>query len=236
MSSSGGDVILVDRRPERGADTAGFEQILVRDGQAMQRPELFFTACLHLVGFGGGFRGHLRYQRHDGVDLRVHPLDLLQMFRECLARRELFRANQPRHFDRAQETDIARRAGRRQQRRGRHSDQRFAAGWMVCAHSGRPIKTRGDVILCERLISTDAVATPAEKSEPQKTISKCRKTSMLLCPITCSMSLNGDQGSLTTCTDTPRGDQTRGSVVRKNATTGVSTAAARCEIPESLPT
>lgn len=34
----------------------------------------------------------------------------------------------------------------------------------------------------------------------------------------------------------PRGDHTRGSVVRKNATTGVSTAAARCEIPESLPT
>lgn len=34
----------------------------------------------------------------------------------------------------------------------------------------------------------------------------------------------------------PRGAQTFGSVARKNARTGVPTAAARCEIPESFPT
>ena len=45
----------------------------------------------------------------------------------------------------------------------------------------------------------------------------------------------GNQSSIV-WTEGPRGAHTRGSVARNTATTGVPTAAARCEIPESLPT
>ena len=40
----GGDVVLEERRAEGGADAAGFEQVLVRDGQAVQRAQAFRRA------------------------------------------------------------------------------------------------------------------------------------------------------------------------------------------------
>ena len=78
-------------------------QILVRDRQAVQRPE-FFAARLHLIGLGGGVGSHLRHQGHDGVDLGVHALDLLQVHGQRFARGEFLRADQARHLDRARET------------------------------------------------------------------------------------------------------------------------------------
>ena len=54
----GGDVVLVERRAEGGADAAGLDQVLVGDGQAVQRAQRL-AARLHLVGLGGGFGSHL---------------------------------------------------------------------------------------------------------------------------------------------------------------------------------
>ena len=56
-----GDVVFEEGRAEGGADAGGFEEVLVRDGQTMQRTEDFATR-LHLVGAGCGCGGLVRDQ------------------------------------------------------------------------------------------------------------------------------------------------------------------------------
>ncbi len=82
----GGNVVLVERRSKCGADAARFQQILVRDRQTVQRPQSLFVR-LHLIGLRGSVGGHFRHQGHDGIDLRVYALDLLQVRGQRFARR-----------------------------------------------------------------------------------------------------------------------------------------------------
>ena len=100
----GGNVVFKERRSKCSADAACFQQVLVRDGQAMQRTQSFFVR-LHLIGFRGGVGGHFRHQSHDGVHFRIYALDLFQMRGQRFARREFLRADQPGHLDGAQEAN-----------------------------------------------------------------------------------------------------------------------------------
>ena len=110
----------------------------------MQRAQRFLVR-LHLVGLRGGVGGHFRHQSHDGVHLRIYALDLFQVRGQRFARRELFRADQPGHFDGAHETNGGIRGLRLrstlQEKCGSRSQQDFAAGWFDFAH-GREFITR----------------------------------------------------------------------------------------------
>ena len=99
----GGDVVFEERRAEGGADAAGFEEVLVGDGQTVQRAERF-AARLHLVGACGGFGGHLGDQGDDGVDLGIDAIDLLEVLGERFAGGELLCSNELGHLDCAGET------------------------------------------------------------------------------------------------------------------------------------
>ena len=133
----GGDVVFIERRSKCGADAAGFQQVLVRDRQTMQRPQRLFVR-LHLIGLRGGVGGHFRHQSHDGIDLRVYALDLLQVRGQRFARRQLLRADQPGHLDRARKANggtgglSLQRAG--DQRRSGQTADRLASSRMVVTH------------------------------------------------------------------------------------------------------
>ena len=99
-----GNVILIERRAERRANAARFQQIFVRYGQAVQRSECF-AMRLHLICFRRGVRGHLRGEGYDGVYFWIYALDLIQVRGEGFARGQLFLADESRHFDGAEETD-----------------------------------------------------------------------------------------------------------------------------------
>ena len=141
----GGDVVLKERRSKRGADAACFQQVLVRDRQAMQRPQSFFVR-LHLIGLRGGVGGHFRHQSHDGIDLRIYSLDLFQVRGQRFARREFLRADQLGHLDCARKTNGGIRglplgSTLHEKRRGR-SQQDFAACWFHFAHGRESITRR----------------------------------------------------------------------------------------------
>ena len=61
-------VVLEDSRSESGADARGFHQVLVRDGQPVQRSKRR-AASLRFVGFAGILDGLLRHQRDDRIHL-----------------------------------------------------------------------------------------------------------------------------------------------------------------------
>ena len=66
------DVVLVDQRAERGAHALRRHQVLVGDGQAGERAADALLAVQRL----GGLERLLGQEGDDGVDLRVHALDL----------------------------------------------------------------------------------------------------------------------------------------------------------------
>src|SRR5881396_4447607 len=94
----GGNVVFIQQRSKGRADTTGFHQVLVRDRKTMQWSQGLF-ARLHLIGLRGVRGGHFRDQSNDRIDLRIHPLDLLQMHGQRFARRQLLGADQPSHLD-----------------------------------------------------------------------------------------------------------------------------------------
>jgi hypothetical protein len=71
-----GHVVFEEGRAEGGADAGRFEEVLVRDGQAMQRTE-DFAMRLHLIGAGCSCGCLVGDERDNGVDLRIDTIDLL---------------------------------------------------------------------------------------------------------------------------------------------------------------
>jgi hypothetical protein len=61
-----------------------------------------------LVGGARAIHRPLRDDRDDRVDLRVDAIDLREVRRQRLARRELLRADEARHLDSAQRADVGR--------------------------------------------------------------------------------------------------------------------------------
>ena len=100
----GGDVVLEEGRAEGGADAGGFDEVLVGDGQTVQRTEGFATR-LHLVGAGCGCGCLVGDERDDGVDLRIDAIDLLEVLGKSFASRKLLGADQGRHLDRRGEAE-----------------------------------------------------------------------------------------------------------------------------------
>ncbi len=104
ISSSAGNVIFIQRRAVRSANAARFQQVFVRDREAVQRAQRFAVRLL-FVGFRRGFGGRLRCESHDRVYFGIHALDLFQMCGQSFARGEFLFADHAGHFDGAQETD-----------------------------------------------------------------------------------------------------------------------------------
>ena len=74
-----GDVVLVDRRTERRAQTGGFLQILVGDGQTVQRASFDATRQHRICGIGQGERVVVRDARDDSIHERVDTLNLREV-------------------------------------------------------------------------------------------------------------------------------------------------------------
>ncbi len=114
----------------------------------MQRPQSF-SVRLHLIGFGRSVGGQFRHQSHDGIDLGVYALDLLQMRGKRLAGRQLLGADQAGHLDGAQKTNVGSgglspdRAlspdSAVEENRTGHSQQEFAASWIAFIHRSRSL-------------------------------------------------------------------------------------------------
>ena len=68
------DVILVERRAERGADAGGVRQILDRNRQPRKRTHAFAAHRRGFHGFGVGACSFFG-QRHDRVEFGIHPRD-----------------------------------------------------------------------------------------------------------------------------------------------------------------
>ena len=99
----GRDVVFEERRPVGGEDAAGLDQVLVGDGQPVQRAELF-AARLHLVGGCRSLDGHLVDECDDSIHFGIDTVDLLEVRGKRFARGELLRANELSHLDCAGET------------------------------------------------------------------------------------------------------------------------------------
>jgi hypothetical protein len=123
----GGDVVFIEQRSKCRANASGLHQILVRDRQTMERPQRLF-ARLHLIGLHGGVGGHFRHQGYNGIDFRVHALDLLQVRGQGFAGGQLLHPDQPRHLDRAHKINGGSGGLSIEKRRGSHSQKDFAAG------------------------------------------------------------------------------------------------------------
>ena len=99
-SSSVGTKSSEERRAQRGADA------LRRARGPCARPAARAAGRSSPrggagVGLGGPRLGHLRHQRDDGIDGRVHGVDPPQARGQQLARRHLATADHPRQLDRA---------------------------------------------------------------------------------------------------------------------------------------
>ena len=83
--------VLVDGRAVGRRDAASASEILDPDRQAKQRTTLTGRAVVGERGFGESALGD---EGTDGIDLRIDPLDLLEMGLHDLARRDVARAQQ----------------------------------------------------------------------------------------------------------------------------------------------
>ena len=97
--------IPVDRRPECRPDPVGGLQILVRDRQAVQRPDLPAVGQV-FIGEPRALHRLIGDQRDDGVDAGIDALDLREVGADHVPRRQLLGADQTRELDGAQLTDV----------------------------------------------------------------------------------------------------------------------------------
>jgi hypothetical protein len=81
----------------------------VGNRQTVERSQLLITR-LHLIGLGGCCCGHFRHHGHDGVDLRIDTIDLLEVLCQRFTGGEFLRMNELRHLHCAGEAE---RGGRR---------------------------------------------------------------------------------------------------------------------------
>ena len=70
-----GHIVAVDRRAVGRAHAGGIGCVLVQHRQTVQRADLFAAAQRVVRGLGA-FQRLLRQESYNGVDGRIHPLDL----------------------------------------------------------------------------------------------------------------------------------------------------------------
>ena len=93
-----GHVVAIERRSASRPDACGVHEVLVRHRQAVQHADGTATDdCL--VGRGRASHRLLGDERDDGVDLRIHTLDLRKMRGHDFARRDLLASESRREFD-----------------------------------------------------------------------------------------------------------------------------------------
>ncbi len=105
----GGHEIFEDARAERGADSAGEQQVLVGDGQAVQGAggmTLGDAVRERFVEFAGAMGGVVAGERDDGVDRGVDAVDLGEVGGEGFAGREVLGADAAGHFAGWEEADV----------------------------------------------------------------------------------------------------------------------------------
>ena len=90
--------LLEERRPERRPDPLRRLEILVRDRQAVERPDVA-AVCELFIGKTGARHRLIGNQRHDCIDIGIHALDLHQVRADDLACGQLLRTNQARELD-----------------------------------------------------------------------------------------------------------------------------------------
>ena len=104
--------VAEDRRAEGHRKADGGLEVLERERQAVQRPDLIARRDPP-VGVVGQRQARVVVElRDDGVERRVQALDPPQMRRHYLARRELPLADEPRQLARAAEAEIVAVGGR----------------------------------------------------------------------------------------------------------------------------
>ena len=99
--------VLVDRGAPCEGKADGGLQVLEGDGEAVQRPDLLSSRHTPVGLIGQGQALVVVQLRHDGVDLGIHPIDLFEVRRHHLARRELAGADETRQLASAHEAEIA---------------------------------------------------------------------------------------------------------------------------------
>jgi hypothetical protein len=109
-------VVAVERRSERRANARRLDEILVRDGQAMQHADRP-AARDGVVGCGGGGHRLVGHERDDRVDFRVDAFDLREVRAQDFARRHLLASEPRRQIDRVHLAELVRRGLRRRLRR-----------------------------------------------------------------------------------------------------------------------
>ena len=97
--------VSIDRRSERRPHPLGGLEILVRDRQAVQRPDLF-TARIGLVRQTCACHRPFGDQRDNCIDVRVHAINLREMRADDIAGGELLRPNQANELDRTLGADV----------------------------------------------------------------------------------------------------------------------------------
>jgi len=105
----GRHVLRPHRRAVCGADTRRLVDVLVRHGQAVQRGQVR-TGGRPPVSRGGAVQGALRDQGDHRVDVRVEPLDLVQVRLDDLARGHLAAAQRSPQLQCGHETQLGHRA------------------------------------------------------------------------------------------------------------------------------
>ena len=105
VSSAGISSLKIGEPRVKGKPTAASKS-LKANGKAVQRSDLL-SSCHTPVGLVRQGQALVVVQlRHDGVDLGIHPLDLLQVRRHHFACRELARADQACQLASAHEAEI----------------------------------------------------------------------------------------------------------------------------------
>jgi hypothetical protein len=100
-----GDVPAEQARAKGGANPPGRHQILVGDGESVERSQGFAVGLL-LIGGSRSLEGAVGVQRDDGVELGIEPLDLGKVRLHHLARGEFPLANAVRQVDCGREADL----------------------------------------------------------------------------------------------------------------------------------